>query len=552
MSDRLPAPDFDAQNYARPNQNWICGHAAEGKPCRLGPDGKGHCQATAECTPVLEKKPGEEKGRWRCTRLGGPCESGPLPDGTCCRPVAKCAPVPTLRLRRGRFTRAILALTAAGLLIVLGNGGWRANFINPGRISDAHSSEAFALLNSATNHSSENCRACHVAGAKGPAGLLNVALNASPGLFEFEKLAAVQPAVMTAVDESCQKCHTHHAVHQPDAAREVSCSYCHTEHRGAKMSPPTDTQCDFCHGDASLMASSSAKGMSMSPEAFAKQVAQSQDAFPQPRPPGGFTEVIHHFATDHPEFRLIAENLKDPDTLKFNHELHMTGATIPRLPDGRKLDCAYCHQPDPAGDYMQPVKFESACRVCHSLQFDPDTPALTLPHGSPEFVSAFLHSLPKQYADYAERSGVTGAEEQKQFVQQKLSHLLAQVGSGEVLEQQVFFSTAVIGPPTEVGTVSGVTRAVFPGCAYCHEVKPTGHGVPEITKPVIFERWFSHADFTHAKHASMTCDKCHDVLHSTQTSDVLLPSKQTCVVCHSPRGGVASTCSTCHRYHAGQ
>ena len=77
----VPAPDFDAQNYARPNQNWICGHACEGKPCPLGPSAGGKCQATSECRPVLKKLPGEAKGRWECTRQGGACEAGPLPDG---------------------------------------------------------------------------------------------------------------------------------------------------------------------------------------------------------------------------------------------------------------------------------------------------------------------------------------------------------------------------------------------------------------------------------------------------------------------------------------
>ena len=99
MSEQPPAPDFDAQNYARPNQNWICGHAWQGNACRQGPDAKGRCRATAECKPVLETKPGETKGRWRCTRPGCVCEAGPLPDGSCCRPIAKCSPVPTLRVK---------------------------------------------------------------------------------------------------------------------------------------------------------------------------------------------------------------------------------------------------------------------------------------------------------------------------------------------------------------------------------------------------------------------------------------------------------------------
>ena len=52
MSEQLPAPDFDSQNYTRPNDRWICGRACEGKACRLGPDNHGRCGAGPECVPV--------------------------------------------------------------------------------------------------------------------------------------------------------------------------------------------------------------------------------------------------------------------------------------------------------------------------------------------------------------------------------------------------------------------------------------------------------------------------------------------------------------------
>ena len=206
MSEQLPAPEFDAQNYARPNQNWICGHACEGNACRQGPDAKGRCRATAECKPVLETKPGETKGRWRCTRSGGACESGPLPDGTCCRPIAKCSPVPTLRVWRGRATLVVIAASFAALLVLLGNPPWRNQFINPGEISNAHSGAAFAAL-AATNHLNQNCGACHVAGNSGPHGMVRAALQADPGILDLKQLATAKPAEPTAIDESCLKCH---------------------------------------------------------------------------------------------------------------------------------------------------------------------------------------------------------------------------------------------------------------------------------------------------------------------------------------------------------
>jgi hypothetical protein len=204
MSEQLPAPHFDAQNYARPNQNWICGHACEGNACRQGPDAKGRCRATAECKPVLETKPGETKGRWHCTRPGGTCESGPLPDGTCCRPIAKCSPVPTLRVWRGRATLAIITASFAALLVLLGNPSWRNHFISPGEISNAHSGAAFAAL-AATNHLDQNCGACHVAGNSGPHGMLRAALQAEPGILDLKKLATAKPAEPTAIDKSCLK-----------------------------------------------------------------------------------------------------------------------------------------------------------------------------------------------------------------------------------------------------------------------------------------------------------------------------------------------------------
>jgi hypothetical protein len=539
MSEQLPAPDFDAQNYARPNQNWICGHACEGNACRQGPDARGRCRATAECRPVLETRPGETKGRWRCTRPGGECESGPPPDGSCCRPIAKCSPVPTLRVWRGRATIAVITASCAVLLVLLSKASWRNNFISPGDISSAHSGGAFAAL-AVTNQLNQNCGACHVAGNSGPHGMVKAALRAQPGFFEFHKFLAVSAPEVTVIDEACVKCHVTKTFHQPDAPL-ISCSFCHAEHQGKMMAAATDANCTFCHGDAAKMAVATMKN-SAGDEVASLKTSQSQSLLTS----APTISAIHRFAEDHPQFRFITEKLRDPDTLKFNHALHLTGATIPKLPGGEKLDCAFCHQPDAAGAFMRPVVFEKNCRVCHSLQFDPETPQLTLPHGSVEFVSAFLRSLPKQYLDLAAKQNAADANG---FVEKKLADLRTQFGSGEDLEQRVFFSTATLGPEMQMGTLSGGTRALFPGCAYCHEVKNSGGGSPAITRPVMPERWLAQAKFNHAKHANIACAQCHDAVHSQDTQDILLPAKETCATCHSPRGGVVNTCATCHTFH---
>ena len=537
MSEEAPPPKFDSQNYARPNEGWICGRTAQGEPCPLGPDQRGRCQATAECAPSLEILPGETKGRWRCNRPGEKCASGPLPDGCCSRPIPKCAPVPTLRTVRGRVNRMVITLTCAALLILLGIPRARQTFINPGPLSTAHSSREFAMPHGGTNN--QSCSACHDSGNAGPHGITAAALGADPPPWDFAKLLATKTGGPSRMDDACQKCHAAHAFHQPNTSREVGCAFCHREHQSAgRLATITDAQCGLCHADATVMAAATAKGAKMDAKEFAFA-----------RPANRFTEVIHSFATDHPDFRAVNSNLRDQDTLRFNHQLHLNGTTIPPLANGQKLDCAFCHQPDASGTLMRRIRFENHCQVCHSLQFDPETPELALPHGNAEYVSAFLHSLPRQYSELARRKGVTDAGQGKNFAEEKLSGLRARLQPGEDFERRVFFSAALAGPAVKAGAVEGSARTVYPGCAYCHEVKAGPAGAVEITKPLLVERWLTHSQFEHGKHSSLACAQCHAARQSTDTADVLLPSKAGCVTCHSPQGGVADSCVTCHAYH---
>jgi len=546
MNEQLPAPDFDGQHYARPNHNWTCGHAAEGRGCPLGPDRLGRCQATYECKPVLELKPGETKGRWQCTRSGGVCETGPRPDGACCRPIAPCSPRPSLRWLRGRFSLAVVAACLAALLMVVGSPPLRDRFFNPGPLSPAHSGTVFAAL-AATNHLNPGCGACHVAGASGAHSLVHTAFTADPSPFEVVKLLSAAPAEVTRLDGHCETCHTGHSFHQPEVVT-IACTYCHAEHQGGKLAAVRVDGCVFCHGHAGTMAAAAEAGGHLPPGAFRPGTVRPTLDFPAPHPARGFTEVIHNFADDHPQFRFITDHWRDPDTLKFNHALHLAGSAIPALPNGRKLECAFCHQPGAGGAFMAPVTFEQNCRVCHSLQFDPATPGLTLPHGRVEQVQAFLHSLPQQYTDYARASGVP-AGRQAAYAGAKLAALQQTYGAGAALERQVFLSTATLGPPVQTGTVNGSTRPVFPGCASCHAVTASGPGGFQVTPPVIYERWLTHAAFDHSKHTGLACAKCHDAGHSRETADVLLPAREICAECHSPQGGVADSCATCHAYH---
>jgi hypothetical protein len=181
------------------------------------------------------------------------------------------------------------------------------------------------------------------------------------------------------------------------------------------------------------------------------------------------------------------------------------------------------------------------------LQFDPKNPELTIPHGNTTAVRGFLRRLDLQYADLAVKKKIVKPNEIRNFVAKQITQLRERVRSGEELERQVFFA---IDPykPTRNGDAR--TRASFAGCAFCHEVKPIANSAPAITKPVLVDRWMQLAKFDHAKHTSVKCDDCHHAAQSRETSDVLMPVKANCVVCHSPQGKIVSECITCHTYHA--
>jgi hypothetical protein len=198
--------------YERPNDKWVCGRMEEGKPCRLGPDGRGRCSTVAECTPALEKKAGEEKGRYRCTRpaeFGGPCAEGPLPDGSCAHLQPPCAPTRSWRNRRGIFTWWVLGLSVAVLLIDF-NGRLRMKFINPGPLSTAHSQPRGGNVgNPGAVGGEDNCAACHRTAVDSFPGWMDAAFGATPGpldLVSRQRWIAPAPAAIVNTPSTMNAC----------------------------------------------------------------------------------------------------------------------------------------------------------------------------------------------------------------------------------------------------------------------------------------------------------------------------------------------------------
>ena len=97
----------------------------------------------------------------------------------------------------------------------------------------------------------------------------------------------------------------------------------------------------------------------------------------------------------------IAQN-PDSARIRFNHKVHLTpqfDADDGKLRDpkafsdssGRPLSCHSCHQLDPAGRYMLPIRYEQHCATCHPLLFDnANHPGVSVPHEPPSIVRGFL------------------------------------------------------------------------------------------------------------------------------------------------------------------
>ena len=444
--------------------------------------------------------------------------------------------------RRARAIVSLIAIGAGVVVIIVFQTRGRETFFNAGKISAPHASIA------------NNCAKCHeqtlmTGGQLTPSRFKQVLKD------RFRHGVAFEP-----IDRKCETCHAHHTFHEPNVGQNRSCSACHQEHRDLRsLTLVASSQCASCHNNPATMAASAQKGMELHTTILDRHPHPTQRVtFDLARPAQGYTQVFASFWEGHPEFQLNVEKaanatqVRDPDVVRFNHQRHFA-ADVP-LVNGKKLDCNYCHALQPDGRYMQRISFAANCQACHSLQFDPKNPELTLPHGNATAVRGFLRSLATQYADLAVRKGMTSPKEIQSFVAKQTAQLRERVRSGDELERQVFYATSPYQP--QRGGTSTV-RASFYGCAFCHEVKPLANAAPAIAKPVLIDRWMPQARFDHGKHQidpktqqPLDCTICHLATQSRETSDILMPLKANCITCHSPQGKAPTECITCHTYHA--
>jgi pSer/pThr/pTyr-binding forkhead associated (FHA) protein len=302
----------------------------------------------------------------------------------------------------------------------------------------------------------------------------------------------------------CLDCHPH----QPHAiqAGDPDCFTCHAEHRGAtKLAAIGDATCTSCHA------------------------------------PLGASE----FGRQHPDVSYP----KDLNTLRFNHKLHLGAKGIFNAQGKREvLECAACHRssseflgvprsssgssvapPPEAPRHSEELRgilipdFEQHCQRCHRLTFDARFPDAEVPHGGdPGIVYGFVGGM---YSGDRALAGKSAAE---------LRRILTTRRSVTTNERATLNAEQVIKTK----------------CKQCHDVERAGTRLG-VTRPVLRTSWLEGAKFTHARHATVGCEDCHEGARgSAATGDVLMPRAADCTGCHGAKGTqAASTCVTCHEYH---
>jgi len=296
-------------------------------------------------------------------------------------------------------------------------------------------------------------------------------------------------------DQRCIACHAR----APHATAELApppCISCHPEHRDAtKLAQMDAAKCVGCHADL---------------QAHVKAGVRVEPAIAH----------IAVFGDRHPDFPYP----RDPDTLRFNHQLHLRPAGIFNGEGKREvLQCTTCHKLVTTGETTdpKPVTFAADCQRCHKLTFDRRFPNDEAPHGGdPGVVYGFVIGM---YSGNRELAGKSPEEIRRILTSRP--------------------------PRNDDRSAVYAEQVVKTKCAQCHDIQRAGTRLA-VKPPVLQTRWLAHVAFDHSGRHAGPCESCHEsARRSTSTADVLMPARKDCVACHGAEGKSASTCNTCHSYH---
>ena len=332
MLRRLQSFTFRDSPYERPNQEWVCGHAADGAACSLGPDGNGQCHTVAECSPRFDAA----DRRYRCGRApqhGGACDEGPGPDGSCCHTITKCQPTRSLTARRRMTVRWVLVISI-GLLLLGASGEFGARFVLSGDLTFEHGDVA-------------DCGGCHGMEKHGPIEWLVGAMQPESGLGDSERclechrlgegalLAHSLPKGRLSRDDELGDerdpplllSMARLAGPPPAADQPLACSRCHQEHNGRhfNLTAMSNQRCQACHADQ-----------------FAS------------------------FADGHPTFEGYPYRRRP--RIAFHHASHIGKHFKKNTEISAPTSCTGCHEPDSSGRAMLVKPFDQSCSACHLSQ----------------------------------------------------------------------------------------------------------------------------------------------------------------------------------------
>ncbi|HET7712513.1 MAG TPA: FHA domain-containing protein [Thermoanaerobaculia bacterium] len=306
----------------------------------------------------------------------------------------------------------------------------------------------------------------------------------------------------------CLACHprAEHSVIEKDPP---ACGDCHSEHRGvAKLAAAADSTCISCHSNLT-----------------AHVLPGKHPAIPV---------SISRFGQDHPQFDV--EPLPEAGgTIPFSHKHHLQpGGLLNGHGQRETLRCASCHAmvETRGGLDPEPLQFEKHCQRCHRLTFDERFPDADIPHGGdPGLAYGFV------IATYSgNRDLFTRPPEQ-------IRRMLA----------------ARAETPADARAVLAAEQVIKKKCTQCHAIESFDNQLT-VDPPIWRTRWIEGADFSHAKHRNVECQACHRAGTSGKATDTLMPVREDCARCHGGEPAVklagaamprlASSCVTCHRYHA--
>lgn len=339
-------------------------------------------------------------------------------------------------------------------------------------------------------------------------------------------------------DKDCVACHARTPVHaEPEffdlpELTNTPCAICHRDHNGPEgLINDRQALCSDCHADLDT----ATQGTTL-----LANVTDFTDNHPQFKVELASWDPVGNYLPRRES--LDQAPLTEDSNLKFPHDVHLAPDGI-NAPEGeRVLGCGDCHEAEPGGGKMLPVKFDTMCHDCHTLGFDPNAPDREVPHGD---AAQVLFMLEEYFTNKALRGAVSDSTAP--------APVRARRRPGERVSREDRME--ILTWANERARRVGQTLFEGQACGVCHTVQRVSEGEDATwrVEPVrVAGVWYAEALFTHASHTTMDCESCHDAEESATSNDVLIPGIENCRQCHGGEDDadkVASPCIDCHRYH---